>query len=173
MLNFITRIKNIVNQGIMVAASILTLLMVASALWQVTSRFIGIPSTFTEELLRFMLIWVAFLGATYAFGSRQQLAIIFLKNKLQGRPAFSLQLFIDIIVIVFVGAVLVVGGWDISTSTMAQVSPIMGIPMGLIYSILPISGCLIIFYQLINICENVLGLKDPEQVDLGEGRQSE
>lgn len=156
----------------MVAASILTLLLVISALWQVISRFIGIPSTFTEELLRFMLIWVSFLGATYAFGSRQQLAIIFLKNKLRGRPAFGLQLFIDIIVILFVGAVLVVGGWDISSSTMGQVSPIMGIPMGFIYAILPISGCLIIFYQLINICENIIGLKNPEQIEVEEGGQN-
>ncbi|WP_147803645.1 TRAP transporter small permease [Alkalicoccus halolimnae] len=171
MINVISRIKTTINQSIMIVASVLTVLLVISALWQVISRFIGMPSTFTEELLRFMLIWVAFLGATYAFGSREQLAIIFLKNKLRGRPAFSLQLLIDIIVIVFVFAVLVVGGLDISSITMNQVSPILGIPMGYIYYILPISGILIIFYQVINIFENIIGLKDPDRTDLDEGGQ--
>ncbi len=38
--------------------------MVLNVLWQVASRFIlGSPSSFTDELARYLMIWVGILGA--------------------------------------------------------------------------------------------------------------
>lgn len=147
-------IKNIINKCILFFTSVLTIIMVIGAFWQVFSRYIlGDPSLFTEELLRFSLIWVAMLGATYAFGSNQHLAIVFLKNRLKGAKSQILRLTIDILVILFTFFILVKGGYDITVSTLSQTTPILQIPMGIVYSILPISGVLIIFLQLINIIE--------------------
>ena len=42
----------------------LMVLMVFDVVWQVASRYlIGIPSTFTDELAGFLLIWLGLLGA--------------------------------------------------------------------------------------------------------------
>lgn len=36
-------------------------------------------------------------------------------------------------------------------STLNQISPVLGLPMGIVYGVLPLAGVLIIFYQIINI----------------------
>lgn len=44
-------------------------LMVLNVLWQVFSRYvIGEPSAFTDELARFLMIWLGLLGAAYVSG---------------------------------------------------------------------------------------------------------
>ncbi|MED4122967.1 TRAP transporter small permease [Halalkalibacterium halodurans] len=154
MLTVLKKIKTVMNRVIMIVASILTIVLVLGALWQVFSRYVlNDPSTFTEELLRFLLIWVAMLGTTYAFGSNEHLAIIYLKNKLRDEQRKYLQLFIDFTIIFFAGLILIKGGYSLSTSTLNQLSPILRIPMGYIYAILPISGTFIVFYQIINMFE--------------------
>lgn len=160
LIKLLSKIKHILNFCVMTIASFLTVALVLGALWQVFSRYVlNAPSTFTEELLRFLLIWVAFLGATYAFGTNQHLAITYFKNKFKGKQGRSLQIFIDCIVILFIATVLVKGGYSISVSTMNQLTPILRIPMGVIYLILPVSGILMIFYQLINVLERLNGDK--------------
>ena len=50
--------------------------MVVVCCWQVITRFVlGNPSKYTEEILRFALIWLTMLGAPYAYGAKQHLAI--------------------------------------------------------------------------------------------------
>jgi hypothetical protein len=47
---------------------LLMFLLVVSVLWQVISRYVfSSPSSWTEELARFLLIWISLLGAAYAF----------------------------------------------------------------------------------------------------------
>ena len=59
--------------------------MTINVLWQVFSRFIlQNPSSFTEELARYMLIWVGILGASYVAGQKMHLAIDLLPSKLKG-----------------------------------------------------------------------------------------
>ena len=42
--------------------------MVFSVSWQVVSRYLfSSPSSWTEEVARFLLIWIGTLGAAYAF----------------------------------------------------------------------------------------------------------
>ncbi len=51
--------------------------MVLNVLWQVFTRFvIGTPSSFTDELSRYLMIWVGVLGAAYVSGKNRQVAIV-------------------------------------------------------------------------------------------------
>jgi TRAP-type C4-dicarboxylate transport system permease small subunit len=49
-------------------------IMTINVIWQVATRYLTFifenPSSYTEELARFMLIWVGLLGAAYATGKR-------------------------------------------------------------------------------------------------------
>ncbi|MFZ4453973.1 TRAP transporter small permease [Salibacterium aidingense] len=166
----LNKIKTFISRIVMIVASILTVIMVAGAFWQVFTRYVlGDPSVYTEELLKFLLIWVALLGAAYAFSVNEHLAIVFLKNKWKDKKALALQWLIDGLVIAFCIAVLILGGWDLSNSTMGQSTPILNIPMGWVYMILPISGCLIIFFQLVNMSERKNELENREQNAQTEG----
>jgi TRAP-type C4-dicarboxylate transport system permease small subunit len=145
-------IRSYLDKLIMFVGCLFTIIMVIGAIWQVFSRYVlGDPSTFTEELLRFGLIWTTMLGASYAFGTNQHLAITALLDKLKGKNQKSLRMVNDLFIIGFAGAVMIKGGSNIVITTMTQLTPILQIPVGVIYSILPISGTIIIIYQLLNM----------------------
>ena len=55
-----------------VLLSIMTLLV----LYQVFTRYIlNSPAAFTEELVRYFLIWTSFIGAAYAFSTREHMSL--------------------------------------------------------------------------------------------------
>jgi TRAP-type C4-dicarboxylate transport system permease small subunit len=132
-------------------------LMLLQVLWQVFSRYILlVPSSFTDELSRFLLIWIGLLGASYATGKRMHLTIDLLPNALTGRKKKNLDLFIHILVILFALFVMVVGGVRLVyiTLTLGQTSSALEIPLGYIYLVIPFSGILIMFYSILNLLED-------------------
>ena len=133
-------------------------LLVVDVLWQVFSRFIlQDPSSFTEELARFLLIWVGLLGAAYAAGKRMHLAVDLLPSQLEGRSKSYLDIFIYFIVIVFAVAVMIYGGSRLVAITLylGQTAAALQMPLGYVYLILPISGFLIAFYAFLHLMDEL------------------
>ena len=51
-------------------------LMVLGCCWQVITRFLlNNPSKYTEEFLRYALIWMTMLGVPYAYGQERHISI--------------------------------------------------------------------------------------------------
>ncbi|MBC12175.1 MAG: TRAP transporter permease DctQ [Rhodothermaceae bacterium] len=131
-------------------------LMGASVLnvtWQVVTRFVlGRPSGFTDELARFLLIWLGLLGAAYAVGQRMHLAIDLLPRALADRPRAraALGIVLQGCVLVFAGAVMVYGGGNLVrlTTLLGQRSAALGVSLGAVYSVLPVAGTVIAFYAV-------------------------
>ena len=49
--------------------TILIVVLVLDVSWQVLSRYVASsPSTFTDELARYLMVWMGFLGGAYMFG---------------------------------------------------------------------------------------------------------
>ncbi|WP_302271617.1 TRAP transporter small permease [Brachyspira aalborgi] len=139
---------------------IFLVLMVLLALWQVISRYaLKNPSQFTDELLRFMLIWTGMLGAVYAFIDEKHLSLIFLRNKLNKKWQGATIIFSYIMTLLFSVLILLWGGIRLSLSTVNQLSPIMKLPMGIVYSIIPISGFLITLITIFNVYIRIKQLK--------------
>lgn len=136
---------------------ILMALMVFNVTWQVLSRYVvQNPSSFTDELSRYMLIWLGMLGAAYVAGQNQHIAIDLLPNRLIGRSKMKLMILINVIVLFFVFFVMVMGGINLVyiTFILGQKSATMQIPLAYIYTILPISGLLVIYYQVFQISDH-------------------
>ncbi len=124
-------------------------ILVIDVIWQVFTRYIlQSPSTFTDELARFLLIWVSLLGAAYASGKNMHLAIDLLPNKLEGDSHRRLNILINGLIISFAFFVMVIGGIWLVYYTMPQPSPSLSIPMGIVYAVVPISGLLITYYKI-------------------------
>ncbi|MCH6198885.1 TRAP transporter small permease [Aquiflexum sp. LQ15W] len=133
---------------------ILMALMVFNVTWQVLSRYVvQNPSSFTDELSRYMLIWLGMLGAAYVAGQNQHIAIDLLPNRLIGKSKMKLMVLINVIVLFFAFSVMVIGGINLVyiTFILGQKSATMQIPLAYIYTILPISGLLVIYYQIFQI----------------------
>ncbi|MBB4078326.1 TRAP-type C4-dicarboxylate transport system permease small subunit [Lewinella aquimaris] len=135
--------KNKVDRILGGVLVIMLVIMTLDVLWGVFTRYVmSNQASWSEELARFMLIWIGILGAAYASGQRMHLSIDLLKNK-------PVRL-IAALIILFALGVMVVGGTRLVmlTAELGQRSPALGIPMSIIYAVVPISGLLIIFYRL-------------------------
>lgn len=124
-------------------------LLVVDVLWQVITRYLGFSSSFTEELSRFLLIWLAILGTAYSRSYKGQMSIDFLYQKFNPKNQFIVNLFIEFCIICFAFFVMVVGGINLMyiTLKLGQFSPTLNLPIGVVYSIVPISGVLILFFS--------------------------
>ncbi|MDZ7692807.1 MAG: TRAP transporter small permease subunit [Balneolaceae bacterium] len=85
-------------------------LLVVDVVWQVFTRYIlASPSTFTDELARFLLIWVSLLGGAYASGKHLHLSIDLISHRLSPSGQQKLAIIIYVIIILFVTTVLIIG----------------------------------------------------------------
>lgn len=150
-------IKTHINKLIFFVGSILLTVLVLTVTWQIISRYVfNSPSMFTDELSRFLLMWIGMLGATYAFGSKSHLAMDFIHTLLGPRYLKTLKIIIPILAVIFISLVMIAGGSLLTMNTMKQLSPVMQLPMGIVYMILPITGILNVLYLLGDIKEEFL-----------------
>lgn len=126
-------------------------LMVTVVTWQVFTRFLlNNPSSFTEELSTYLLIWISLLGAVYALRRQAHLGIDIITARLSGRAKDLSTYIIHFLIIVFSAFVLIWGGMRLVWVTLQlnQISASLEIKIGYIYTILPISGLLMIYYSI-------------------------
>lgn len=140
--------------------ALLMLALVGSVLWQVVTRYVlAAPSSWTEELARFLLIWVSLLGAVHAFRNGMHLGLDVLPGKLRGRAAKVLRILVLAAVTFFSLAVLVLGGGGLVLITweLRQSSAALGLPMAVVYLVVPLAGLLICVYALAAMREGLAG----------------
>ena len=124
-------------------------ILVICVVWQVFSRYVlGTPSTMTDEIARFLFMWVAFMGAAYTLGQKRHLAIDIVSLWLEDKPLRNVRIVVFIIIAAFVSVVMMYGGWQLMADTLAkgQVTPALRIPMGYVYGAIPVSGATMLFY---------------------------
>lgn len=142
--------------------------MTLAVLWQVASRYLlGDPSSVTEELARFLLIWLGLLGAAYAFGQKAHVALPGLLGVMERRvglrtAALSRRLarWIPILAVAALSlGVLVVGGLRLVSLVLdlEQRSAALGMPLGWVYLVLPLAGLLILLYCLCDVLDPLAG----------------
>ncbi|MBN1758418.1 MAG: TRAP transporter small permease [Chitinispirillaceae bacterium] len=147
---------------------VLMALIVIDVTWQVFTRFVlRTPSGFTEELAGFLLIWIGLLGASYTYCKKAHLGIDTVVAKFSGRRKVAAEVGVAAMVFFFALFIMVIGGARLLTITftLRQISPAMKIPMGYIYSVLPISGLLFMYYSVAAMFETVTQAQSSEMVD--------
>lgn len=107
--------------------------MVASALVQVVTRYVfNAPLTWSEELSRYVFIWLSFMGTWYAWVRREHLGIDVLPQMLPARPRRVLMIFLEFTVLVFAVASMYYGQRILQVS-LRQPSAVLRVPMAWIY----------------------------------------
>ena len=131
----------------LMALAMLTLLVFGT--WQIFTRWVlGNPSTFTDELLRYVLIIAGFIGSAYCFYRDEHLALTLITDKAKGPFKLALDIFIEICILFFVIYVFIYGGFKLA-NTATNVSSVMHIPMKSLYMIEPICGILIVLARIL------------------------
>src|SRR5690606_28389405 len=105
--------------------------MVLNVLWQVFSRYItGDPSPFTDELARYLMVWVGILGAAYVSGRNMHVAIDVLPMRAGKRAQGLLFRTVNALIILFALFALVGGApaWCGSAIPWGSTPPPWGCP---------------------------------------------
>lgn len=128
---------------------------------QVLFRYIFNNSlTWSEELSKFIFIWITFLGAAICFRDGIHLKVDILTERLRGKLKLYLKIFDTLIVTLFNGVISVIGFfWVINVS--GTLSPAIGLPLNIVfYAALPFSAVISFFYGLFRLINEFKMLKD-------------
>lgn len=128
--------------------------MVINVSWQVFSRYVlANPSSFTDELARYLMIWLGVMGTAYVSGKRIHVAIDILPDKLSPKRQVKLKKIINLIIILFATLIFVVGGSNLVylSYILGQKSAALQIPLYVVYLCIPLSGLCIVFFKMCDI----------------------
>lgn len=160
------KITESINKVVGYILSFLLTVMVMDVIWQVFTRFVlKHPSSYTEELAGFLLIWIGLLGAGYAFYMRAHLGIDILTHRFRGLKRRIVEITVNGCVLLFAFFVFILGGIRLVllTLTLNQISPALGIKMGVVYLVIPLSGILFFIYAAGFIFEAFLSQSTGEE----------
>lgn len=150
-MNGMHQCRNAIMKVLGIGITILFAAMTVIGTYQICARyFFNSPSTVSEELLTYSFTWMSLLASAYVFGKRDHMRMGFLADKFRGNGRKYFEAVIDGLTILFAAIVMVYGGIVITRLTMTQVTASLQIPMGLVYSIVPVSGILIILFGIMN-----------------------
>jgi TRAP-type C4-dicarboxylate transport system permease small subunit len=163
-------VRHLLDRVLGGAIGVLMAGMVLNVLWQVFTRFVlRHPSSFTEELARYMMIWVGLLGSAYASGRKSHLALDLLTAHLQGRRKRWSEIFIHAAVLVFVLTVMVGGGIRLVwiQLSLGQQSAALQLKLGYVYLAVPLAGACIAFYSIHALRDALRGHTEAAQQSSG------
>ncbi|ALM56118.1 TRAP transporter small permease [Staphylococcus equorum] len=163
--------KKIIDKLLLTLAGIALFVMVILSVYQVATRFIlNSPSTMSEEIVRFLLIWFGLLSASYVFGVKQHIAILFIRERFPEKIQLIMEKASDVIIIIVALVLMIWGGYEVVNLTWSQIAPSTGLSMAAMYGALPVSGVFIIFYAIYNLLDKgeLEAVKEANQEDGGE-----
>ena len=168
-MGLLTGIRNVINKVISTVCCFLFGAMTIIGTYQIVTRYVfNSPSTVSEELLTYSFTWMALLISAYVFGKRDHMRVAFLADKLTGTPRMILDICIEALTVAVSLIVFLYGGLTIMQLTMTQKTASLGIPMGLVYAVIPITGALICIYGVLNIIDLWTGTERNSQRDVKE-----
>ncbi|MBM4763633.1 TRAP transporter small permease [Bacillus sp. B15-48] len=111
----------------------------------VTLRMFGKGITWSEELIRFMLIWVTFIGISVCARNDEHFSIEFIPQLVRGKVKKGLMFVIYVLSLIF-SVIFTWYSFKLLQFTFGngQLTPGLGVPFALIYGIIPLSGFLLI-----------------------------
>jgi TRAP-type transport system small permease protein len=129
--------------------------------YQVFSRYVlNHPLRWSEELSRYLLVWIVFLGAWAALKEGRHLGMDILSRRVPPRWRPRLGVFVDAVVLAFLIAVLTIAP-EILEITSRQRSAVLRVPMSLVYLAFPVGAALM-------SVEIVLGWLNPRRASPGQ-----
>ena len=136
------------------ALAVMTLVTVLEV---VRRYWLGASYAWAEELIRFLLVWVTFLGGSAAFYRGNLICFDMLTSKVSPRTQHYLLLVTSMLLFAIIGVFFVYSvQYTLSRPIQFQRSPGMGLPMAWVYMAIPAGLGLMLFY---NVCTSLRVLR--------------
>ena len=155
-LEVVYTLKNLIDKIVFYLLSIIITTMLILVVWQVFSRYVlADPAVFTEELVRFLLIWFGLLAAVYAFGSNNHISLTLAFSKFSPPTQKIISICHHTLTLIFAIAFFLYGGGLLVNIVSFQTSSVLGVSMSLVYIIFPFCGIILTIYEIIHIIKIV------------------
>ena len=166
MLDAIKTFRNRMTAMLDTVLIIATALLVSDVIWGVFTRYVmGEQAKWTEELARFLLVWVALLGGAVAFGTKGHLGVDFFVGRLHPAARRLTSVATHCAVLFFAVAVFLYGGIRVVAHALAmeQMTPALGWKMGHVYLALPIAGIFMVLFTVENLIETLAASEETSE----------
>lgn len=161
--------KNILTRVLGIISVILFAILVCVTVWQVFSRqVLNDPSTWSEELSKILFVWLSFAGSAFLFGERGHIAVDFIARKLPISIQRTLQVIVQIIIVIFAVLAMIWGGYLASSIAWNQQMTALPLTLGWVYVVIPISGVFIAIFAVMDMVAVATG-REPAYPEIDEG----
>lgn len=142
------KVENRIYKLVSWVTIMLFMIMVGLCILQVVCRYVlKVSLSFTEELARFLFIWTTFLGTAMALKRNKHVKMELLVQSLPEIVQRLIKLLVFVTEMLIYG-VLFYSGVQVVSKTMVQTSAAMNVPMGLVYSVVPISAIIMVVFEM-------------------------
>lgn len=133
-----------VNRTLKYIVSLIFIILSILVILQVITRFVvDYPLSWTEEISKYLMVYIVFLGSALAMRDHQHIAIDFLPEVLGGKSKHRLTIIVLWISILFF-AVLTYYGSILTVIVAGQASPTLQFSMSLAYAAIPLGSILML-----------------------------
>lgn len=133
----------------------------AVVMLQVVTRYVfGSPLAWTEEIARFLLVWLTFVGAGYVTSRRLHIVVDVLVAKL-GKVATVVVDTFAVLTVLLVAGALCVAAIGAAGGAAHLRAPASGLPMSVVYLAGAVGFGLVLLHSLLNLYVN---LRHPEEI---------
>jgi TRAP-type C4-dicarboxylate transport system permease small subunit len=156
---------DLLNRGVTAIVGLLLMIVACAVMWQVTVRFVltaagvNISAPWTEELARYALIWMVFLGAGVGVRHAQMIALEFGIRKLPAPAGIALR-YLSIILAMGFFALLVWVGVKFVDLGRSETSPGLGITKDYVYWAMPVGAALMLVNSIALVIDTLLHRRD-------------
>lgn len=158
-------IKRITAAALGWVAIVVFLVLVVDVLWGVfTRKILGDQAQWSEELARFLLVWVSFLGGAIAYLDDKHLGVDILVTSFEKGTRRVSRVLTHGLVFAFAFLVMGLGGSQlvIDRWESGQVLPALEISKAWFYLAVPVSGFLISLFALGNVVAYLTGAEEDQ-----------
>ena len=125
---------------------------------QVIFRYTNRPLPWVEETSQFLFVWSMFIGSILVTARKRHFSMPVLSDFFPKRHRYLFN-FLAYVCVIFVSYILIRYGIVYLINGMKRTSPALGINMGIIYVIMPITGVFCIFHTLWSFVLDIMSIK--------------
>lgn len=156
-MRILDKLSDIINSLVEWIVAILMGAMTVVVFMQVVCRLTSGSLPWSEEIARYMMVYMVYLGASVGIKMQNHIAIEFVVGLLPSKPKAIAEIVANILISICL-VVMVVFGMKVVKVTLMQKSPVLRLKMGYVYFALVASGALMQFQIIVNTLHSILDL---------------
>lgn len=137
-------VNRLVEATVFVMLAIMVIVISAAVFW----RYVLNDSlSWSEELGRYLLVWISFLGASIGTYQAAHISITVVTDRLPPRLRWWTQLTTDLMIVAFLSAILY-QSIKILPVMAVRIAPTLGLRMSVVYIVLPLSSAVMLLHMV-------------------------